>query len=615
MLRGSITFSSSLPTWRGVAGRHLAVAHDAVERRAHLGALQLLARRRRRAPWRPRRSLCAVLRRTSASSSACAEVMPGAAQRLHALAAGARPGRGLARRRARLPAADMQASRIEVSSRRTSRSPLLHRLAVLLEHLQHHGRDLGAQVGAALGLDRAGDDGARHQGARAQHQHVLGADQQRRRPPWRRPLHRPASGSRPAAGSPAARPRASIVPFRPLPLKTADGAAHRPGWGRMMPFPGWCPGRRGCLGRGSPHCRKTRPGGRPACDETRRPPMRRRKAALGCGRGRAGRRLHCRPHERLTPGFRRGGRRRGRRRPVLRRRRRPAGPEGAAARPCEPRWPRRCASPAAAAATSPTATSTRARRTSTSSGANPNFCRSALSRYTAADFIGLVQRHGIPFHEKHKGQLFGDRSSDDFIQMLLAECGAGGVTHWQPCAVHAVRWDGAAVRDRHRARARAGAAAGGGDRRAVDPADRRQRLRLPARPAVRPGRRPDPAGPGAAHLRRAKPGRRMRSSPGWRCRCASPPATRARQDASPSTRTCCSRTAGLSRAGRAADLHLLAARHADPHRPAARHRRRRGAGAGQAALAQAGGQRAGRPACPRGWPMPGCAGRRGWSGR
>ncbi|HSV48493.1 MAG TPA: aminoacetone oxidase family FAD-binding enzyme [Ramlibacter sp.] len=69
---------------------------------------------------------------------------------------------------------------------------------------------------------------------------------------------------------------------------------------------------------------------------------------------------------------------------------------------------------------------------------NPNFCRSALSRYTPADFIGLVQRHGIAFHEKHKGQLFGDRSSDDFIRMLLAECGAGGVTHWQPCRVGAV---------------------------------------------------------------------------------------------------------------------------------------------------------------------------------
>jgi predicted Rossmann fold flavoprotein len=68
-------------------------------------------------------------------------------------------------------------------------------------------------------------------------------------------------------------------------------------------------------------------------------------------------------------------------------------------------------------------------------GENPNFCRSALSRYTPQDFIALVQRHGIPFHEKHKGQLFGDRSSEDFIQMLLRECAAGGVAHWQPCAV------------------------------------------------------------------------------------------------------------------------------------------------------------------------------------
>ncbi|RYF19134.1 MAG: NAD(P)/FAD-dependent oxidoreductase [Comamonadaceae bacterium] len=72
-------------------------------------------------------------------------------------------------------------------------------------------------------------------------------------------------------------------------------------------------------------------------------------------------------------------------------------------------------------------------------GENPHFCRSALARYTPQDFIALVQRHGIPFHEKHKGQLFGDRSSEDFIRMLLAECGAGGVTHWQPCTVQSVR--------------------------------------------------------------------------------------------------------------------------------------------------------------------------------
>jgi predicted Rossmann fold flavoprotein len=72
-------------------------------------------------------------------------------------------------------------------------------------------------------------------------------------------------------------------------------------------------------------------------------------------------------------------------------------------------------------------------------GANPQFCRSALSRYTPADFIALVQRHGIAFHEKHKGQLFCDRSADDLIQMLLREADAGGVQRWQPCTVQAIR--------------------------------------------------------------------------------------------------------------------------------------------------------------------------------
>ena len=76
-------------------------------------------------------------------------------------------------------------------------------------------------------------------------------------------------------------------------------------------------------------------------------------------------------------------------------------------------------------------------------GQNPNFCRSALARYTPNDFIDLVRRHGIGFHEKHKGQLFCDRSAEDIIQMLLAECDAGAaggrVTRWQPCKVSGVR--------------------------------------------------------------------------------------------------------------------------------------------------------------------------------
>ncbi len=66
---------------------------------------------------------------------------------------------------------------------------------------------------------------------------------------------------------------------------------------------------------------------------------------------------------------------------------------------------------------------------------NPHFCRSALSRYTPQDFIELLGKHQIPFHEKHKGQLFCDRSAEDIIAMLLAECEAGAVTRWQPCRV------------------------------------------------------------------------------------------------------------------------------------------------------------------------------------
>ena len=71
--------------------------------------------------------------------------------------------------------------------------------------------------------------------------------------------------------------------------------------------------------------------------------------------------------------------------------------------------------------------------------ANPHFCRSALARYTPQDFIALLQRHRIAWHEKHKGQLFCNDSAEDVITMLLRECDAGFVTRWQPCSVHAVR--------------------------------------------------------------------------------------------------------------------------------------------------------------------------------
>ncbi|OVZ61240.1 aminoacetone oxidase family FAD-binding enzyme [Pigmentiphaga sp. NML080357] len=69
---------------------------------------------------------------------------------------------------------------------------------------------------------------------------------------------------------------------------------------------------------------------------------------------------------------------------------------------------------------------------------NPHFCRSALSRYTPRDFLALVARHRIAWHEKHRGQLFCDESSEEIIRMLRAECDAGGVAWRMPCTVEAV---------------------------------------------------------------------------------------------------------------------------------------------------------------------------------
>jgi len=58
--------------------------------------------------------------------------------------------------------------------------------------------------------------------------------------------------------------------------------------------------------------------------------------------------------------------------------------------------------------------------------ANPHFARSALARYTPADFVALVDRHAVPWHEKKLGQLFCDRSSKDIVRLLLDECAAVG---------------------------------------------------------------------------------------------------------------------------------------------------------------------------------------------
>ena len=69
---------------------------------------------------------------------------------------------------------------------------------------------------------------------------------------------------------------------------------------------------------------------------------------------------------------------------------------------------------------------------------NPDFCRSALARYTPQDFIALLARYRIAWHEKHRGQLFCDGSSEEIITMLRAECDAGRVAWRMPCTVAAV---------------------------------------------------------------------------------------------------------------------------------------------------------------------------------
>ncbi|MDA0679343.1 MAG: NAD(P)/FAD-dependent oxidoreductase [Proteobacteria bacterium] len=70
--------------------------------------------------------------------------------------------------------------------------------------------------------------------------------------------------------------------------------------------------------------------------------------------------------------------------------------------------------------------------------ANPRFCISALSRYTPADFVALVEQHKIPWHEKTAGQLFCDRSSRDILAMLVKECVQANVTIDVDCDISSV---------------------------------------------------------------------------------------------------------------------------------------------------------------------------------
>jgi predicted Rossmann fold flavoprotein len=69
---------------------------------------------------------------------------------------------------------------------------------------------------------------------------------------------------------------------------------------------------------------------------------------------------------------------------------------------------------------------------------NPHFCRSALARYTPRDFIGLVEKHRIAYHEKELGQLFCDDSSKQIVAMLLAECAQAGARIATSCSIEQV---------------------------------------------------------------------------------------------------------------------------------------------------------------------------------
>ncbi len=73
---------------------------------------------------------------------------------------------------------------------------------------------------------------------------------------------------------------------------------------------------------------------------------------------------------------------------------------------------------------------------------NPHFAKSALARYTPADFVALVERHRIRYHEKKLGQLFCDESSRQITGMLLSECEAAGVRVLTGCRVEGVEREG-----------------------------------------------------------------------------------------------------------------------------------------------------------------------------
>jgi predicted flavoprotein YhiN len=231
----------------------------------------------------------------------------------------------------------------------------------------------------------------------------------------------------------------------------------------------------------------------------------------------------------------------------------------------------------------------------------------------AADFIALVQRHGIAFHEKHKGQLFCDRSAEDLIAMLLAECEAGGVSAGSPAASkniaflrHEADECGWQLSNRYRSGARAAArSAGGGHRRPVDPQDRRHRFRAPPGAAVRPA-----AG-------RARPGLvplTFDGSLGALCQLAGLALPVQISTGTKKGRMAFDEDLLFTHRGLSGPAVLQISSYWQPGTPLGASTWRPAstcpgrAGAGQGALAQAGSPTSWPSWCPAAWPTPGCSG-------
>ena len=137
---------------------------------------------------------------------------------------------------------------------------------------------------------------------------------------------------------------------------------------------------------------------------------------------------------------------------------------------------------------------------------NPHFCKSALARYTQWDFIGMVGKHGVPYHEKKLGQLFCDNKSSDILEMLLDECDQVGVELHLDTSIQTIeKVESGYLLDTTLGQI-AVPVAGDRHRRSVDPDPGRHRFRLSGRQTVRPRTAADPRRPGAVHHHRSAQG-------------------------------------------------------------------------------------------------------------